>query len=590
MFEFINIFKITMAILRSNVSSREVAIGVCLGMFLGFIPLNGPMALFLLVLFLIVKLSRISTLFALPVFKLFYVLGAAHLAERIGSYLLLDVKPLSYFWRWLTGLPIVAYLDLNNTLIMGGLALSLFLSVPVYFIAKKLNIVFRQYLKTKGQDVKFFSWVIGFSSSPAPKQGVISRRFNIRNIVLLGSGLALFHFAVGFFLSPMATSFVVSKVSDYTPAKVTVNKVNVWPLTLSFSINGLKVFDPEKTEMRILKADGASMRVSPLALLAKRVVFSRVSLSGLEVGLEGTPDGSFNIQKLAKKEEAGKAKVSVAGIFDIFGKKKDLFGRVYDLLKKNSSKKAVEEEKAKRKETEKISQGIANLPHGKRVDFRAFEDRYFLEVRKFIASNAAVTIKAEDGTSIDIDRADIKLERLGFDQANGMILRRAEVNGEVERAGTPAGRIEFLFAKSFTKGEPRSEFRARLKDVDVNAVKFIFDGSLPVTISDGKLNMDSTTVIVGEALNSKNNIFLKDSKIVPKGAVSGSFVPMPALCDALNSVNPIELKFDITGTVEHPDFGGFQESLKALVGPYLKNAGEQLKSKGADFLGTLLKR
>jgi len=59
-----------------------VARGVCLGLFLGFIPLNGPMALLLFIFFFLFNINRSSTAVTLPLFKLLYVLGASNLADR----------------------------------------------------------------------------------------------------------------------------------------------------------------------------------------------------------------------------------------------------------------------------------------------------------------------------------------------------------------------------------------------------------------------------------------------------------------------------------------------------------------------------
>jgi hypothetical protein len=36
------------------------------------------------------------------------------------------------------GLPVIAYLDMNNTLVAGGIAFSAALSIPVYLVTKKL--------------------------------------------------------------------------------------------------------------------------------------------------------------------------------------------------------------------------------------------------------------------------------------------------------------------------------------------------------------------------------------------------------------------------------------------------------------------
>lgn len=140
MFSFINIPAKILTFLEFNISPNEVALGVCLGMFFGFTPLNGPMALLFLILFFLLKVNRISTALILPLFKLFYVFGASQLADRLGSYLLIDATFLNNFWRTVTNLPILALLDFNNTLVTGGLALSLICFLPVFLLAKFIYI------------------------------------------------------------------------------------------------------------------------------------------------------------------------------------------------------------------------------------------------------------------------------------------------------------------------------------------------------------------------------------------------------------------------------------------------------------------
>jgi len=154
-FSFINIPARILAILELNISPTEVAGGVCLGMFLGFIPLNGPMALALLIFFFFFKINRFSTVITLPLFKLLYLLGASSLAERIGGYLLLDANFLTGFWKWVTSLPVLALVDLNNTLVAGGLALSVVLCFPVFLLARFIYIKFIAPHLKKIQELKF---------------------------------------------------------------------------------------------------------------------------------------------------------------------------------------------------------------------------------------------------------------------------------------------------------------------------------------------------------------------------------------------------------------------------------------------------
>ena len=163
MFSFINIPARVLTILELNISPAEVAGGVCLGMFLGFIPLNGPMALLLFIFFFLFKINRFSTAITLPLFKLLYVLGASRLADRLGGYLLLDVNFLTGFWSYVTSLPILALLDLNNTLVSGGLTLSIILSPPVYLIARFIYIKFIKNNLKKMQESKIAKRINNYS-------------------------------------------------------------------------------------------------------------------------------------------------------------------------------------------------------------------------------------------------------------------------------------------------------------------------------------------------------------------------------------------------------------------------------------------
>ena len=161
MLSFLNLPVKIIGLLESNVSDKEIAFGVCLALFTGFTPLNGPMAVLFAIFFFFFKLNRVSMLMTLPLFKICYLAGGSILADKIGSYLLIDAGYLNGFWTFLTNLPIIAYLDLNNTIINGGIVISLILSVPVYFISKKIAAKLREKYFAKLKDSKFAKGVLG---------------------------------------------------------------------------------------------------------------------------------------------------------------------------------------------------------------------------------------------------------------------------------------------------------------------------------------------------------------------------------------------------------------------------------------------
>ncbi|MFC1576949.1 TIGR03546 family protein [Candidatus Omnitrophota bacterium] len=160
MIPFVNLPVKIVRLFTSNVSPSEVAAGVCLGMFMGFVPLNGPMAIVLLVCLFVFKINRLAAMLVLPFFKLLYVLGISSLTDAAGGLLLINAGFLAPVWRILTHIPILALLDLNNTLVAGGLALSAALCFPVYVLSKKGIVVLREKYFDKIKNSKIVKWFL----------------------------------------------------------------------------------------------------------------------------------------------------------------------------------------------------------------------------------------------------------------------------------------------------------------------------------------------------------------------------------------------------------------------------------------------
>ena len=155
---FLNLPARIVRLFDSNSSPSEVASGVCLGMFMGFIPLNGPMAIVLFIFFFLFKINRLAAMLVLPLFKLLYFLGVSSLTELLGGYLLISAQYLTLVWRVLTHMPVIALLDVNNTLVAGGIVLSGVLCAPVYVLSKKGIVVIREKYFVRIKNSKFVKW------------------------------------------------------------------------------------------------------------------------------------------------------------------------------------------------------------------------------------------------------------------------------------------------------------------------------------------------------------------------------------------------------------------------------------------------
>ena len=410
---------------------------------------------------------------------------------------------------------------------------------------------------------------------------------NVKGIIILVIFLAVIQVGLGLLVSPIIGRSVIKSINKQTGAKISAKKINVWPLTLSCSLKDIKVFDPDNEKKRIALAQNASLRLSIIGLLSKRLVISSFSMSGAEINLKGESDGSFNVQKLVKpksKEEEEEKEEEKDGALDRLKEKKDWFGIAYDVIKKRYSKKAVEKKAAQQKEDKKIRKEVKALPRGRRIRFMTPSDRYLFQIQNFKIKDSQLKLETDDGKTLNIDKVAIHIKNIRLSSSEGVCFDKFDVQGSVSKDGK--------FSGSFKQSRQTTICDLSAKDIDVTAIKFIYEDSLPVDLKKGVVSINSLTKIINGSIDSNNSIILKDHTVLPKGGgkqVVGS-IPLPIICGALNKTNPVKIEFQITGTVDQPQFKGLQDTLLALAKPYIAGVTGNLKKQGLKAIGELLKK
>ena len=627
MLSFMNLPMKVVGLLESNTSDSEIAAGVILGLFLGLTPLNGPMAILLAAFFFIFRLNRTSTLLTLPLFKLLYISGASGLCEKAGSFLLIDASALNGFWRVATHVPVIAYLDVNYTLVAGGLAVASTLSVPAFFISKSLAAFAKKRYAAKVARTRIAKVIAGLKlatkvdglittdsgislNAANIKQTVVTtvkqklaarkkavrsafaRRVNMRNLVLIVVALLITHFGTALLASPFLAKLVVSSLNEYANTRISVGKIEAWPLTLSVTVKDVKVFNPDSDNERIISFDTASFGVSPIGLLSKRLIIRQLGISGAQITLAGEPDGTFTIQKLARPKGPSRPEGRGISLPAFAMAHRDWAGKVYGLLQKRFSRTAAEEAKTRRLAAKKTTKSVKEVDRGTRVSFTAMKDQYLFEIRKLSMPNARVTLDPGDGSVVEITPARIDMRNIAYDPDNGARLERFHIKGDVTSANAPVGGVELFFSRGDRRDVEEARYRLALRGLNLPSIRFLYASSLPVTVEKGAIDLVSDTVIADGEIVSHNSLSLKGHLLAPKPGNELAFgiVPMSALCDAMNKVSPLALKFDLAGPVENPKFVGFQESLMAIVKPYLADVKEKVIREGANLLQDFLKK
>ncbi|HNX91634.1 MAG TPA: AsmA family protein [Candidatus Omnitrophota bacterium] len=420
------------------------------------------------------------------------------------------------------------------------------------------------------------------------------KRINFPGIALLLTALIAIQYGVGLFAAQYCSALVLKQISDHTDAKVTLEKAHIWPLTMTIDLEGLKVFDPDDTSKRIASIGKMRLRVSLLGVLSKKLIFSDIKISGADINFEREPDGSYNIQKISRQSSAGKSDKGVLSslkqVYDTLRPKQDLFSSVYDALKKKSSVKKTENsaQTEKAKTTERV---VTAMPKGKRVVFMPLGGENIIDARAIAIENARVRVGMDKDGSLDVNEAGISIKNLVVSAESGVSLSSASLKGKIEKDDKTAGRCD-IYYNTDLRGQ-RVVLNVRANDLDLAALAFIYNKSLPVDISRGVLNIDSKTMVDKDALSSKNKLSLKDARIAAKGGISGmasGILPLPVMCELLNKINPIELDFEVGGTLDKPDMRGFQKSLFDMVKPYMSSAEADLKKEGANFLQNMINK
>lgn len=143
---------------NADTSPNQTAGAFCLGATIGLIPKGNLSAL---IMFLITWIFRVNLGVAALAIGVFSLVGYATdpFTEKLGFYLLSGIPALQGLWTTLYNLPVVPYFAFNNTLVMGNLATGILLSIPLFFLSRRLIVIYHTRYRQKVMDSRFMQLV-----------------------------------------------------------------------------------------------------------------------------------------------------------------------------------------------------------------------------------------------------------------------------------------------------------------------------------------------------------------------------------------------------------------------------------------------
>jgi uncharacterized protein (TIGR03546 family) len=146
--------------IKSTSSPTQIAGGFILGMMIGLISLKSLISAVVVILIIILNVNVAMAVAGYAIFRLIAWLVDPWL-HSLGYLILVDLEALRGAWTYIYGIPVVSFTRFNNTIVMGGLAVSAVIIVPLFVLMKKFTVLYRERWAEKIQRWKIVQAVKG---------------------------------------------------------------------------------------------------------------------------------------------------------------------------------------------------------------------------------------------------------------------------------------------------------------------------------------------------------------------------------------------------------------------------------------------
>jgi len=147
-------------ILRAEDTPNQIASGFVLGMIIGLTPFMTLHNMIIILLIAILKVNIGSAVFAFIICS-----GLAYLFDplfhSLGYFLLVDLSFMQSTWTALYNFPVIALSRYNNTVVIGSLAVSLLLFIPMFPAVKYFVKYYREKIDPRLQKLKIVQVIKG---------------------------------------------------------------------------------------------------------------------------------------------------------------------------------------------------------------------------------------------------------------------------------------------------------------------------------------------------------------------------------------------------------------------------------------------
>jgi len=147
-------------VLRAGESPPAIAGGFTMGFIVGLSPFMTLQNVLILIIALLIKVNLASVFLGIFLFG-FVAFLMDPFFHDFGYFILATLDALYPTWTAIFNLPLAPFSYFNNTVVMGSLVTGLLFSLPLYLLAKRSILGYRESLAPKIENSKFFKSLKG---------------------------------------------------------------------------------------------------------------------------------------------------------------------------------------------------------------------------------------------------------------------------------------------------------------------------------------------------------------------------------------------------------------------------------------------
>ncbi len=593
------------SLLRSGLSAHEIALGFCLGVLGGCIPLSSIWAVAALLLVMVILRTSFTSFFVAMVLGKVLSPITVPICYSLGGVALDGF--LSGLFQAIVNTPVLALLDLHRYVIAGGLIFTILVSVAAYpliyfIIVKYRSSVVRWSEKSSGFQkftrfgpVRLITWVF-FGKKGEFEKTLTTRKSPIRKgAVILLVSFAVVAWLFSFLLGNTLTRIGMEKgMAAAFGADVAIEKASLSFFKGSLELNELWIRDQEEkgdiSKARLLRGD-----LDAAELWRRHFVFDEIAIEGMVLRAARDEQGRFNLdlgEKRREKKEMEKEEkeekeepFGVSHLGDIWDKRelgRDIVEKVVAWLFPERSPEA----ETARREKEK-----RDLEEQKRYRDIYAEHLLGQERPSVVINNLRIT------------GLDLFLEDKGAgeepDLFTGLSLRAENLSSNpllygkdsvirlfTESEGAAGEAFHLELTLKWSSPDPAHHLEVRLNDIPAERTAGHMNEGGSVVVEGGTIRLDSETELKPDGFTSKSGFLLQNLALAPRRPGKKILgVDGESFCRALTETMkdaPLALRVDMIGAYTSPRLSINEKELLTAVAEGAKKAGTRIVKEKAD--------